>query len=161
MDMDQLESFARNYSQAPWRKQLQLIALFLLLLVLIALVAGIYLSISARATAVGRDIQAMQTEIEDLNLENEDLQSQLAEILSSSQMESRAKVLGFEPVPPEQIVYLKVPGYSDRRAVILAPSNERNVVNAVSVPPEYTESLVDWLYRETKDWIVRFIEEMP
>lgn len=159
--MEQFENLARNYSQAPWRKQLQVIALFLLLVVLTAMIAVVYLNISARATAVGRDIQVMQTDIENLNRENEDLQSQLAKIRSSSQMEARARTLGFIEIPPDQIVYLDVPGYFERKPVLLAPSQERTVVGAVYVPPEYTESLFDWLYRVAREWYEKMSEELP
>jgi len=159
--MDQLENFARTYAQAPWRKQLQVVALFLLALVLIALVAGIYLSISARATAVGRDIQAMQAQITEFNRDNEDLQSQLAVIFSSSQMEARARTLGFENVPPDQIVYLYVPGYVERQPIVLAPSTERSVVGAFSIPPEYTESVFEWLARQARDWYSSIVEANP
>lgn len=159
--MDQLENIARTYSQAPWRKQLQIIALFLLGLVIIALIAGIYLSISARATAVGRDIQRMQDEITELDRVNEDLQSELARILSSSHMEARARTLGFIETPADQIVYLKVPEYVERQAIILAPSADRNVIRAISMPPEYTESLFEWLYRQARDWIASISEEKP
>jgi len=159
--MDQLENIARSYFQAPWRKQLQIIALFLLGLVIIALVAGVYLSISARATAVGRDIQKMQREISNLDKVNESLQSDLAKILSSSHMEARARTLGFIETPPDQIVYLKVPGYVERQSVILAPSSDRNVVRAISMPPEYTESLFEWVYRQARDWIASISEEKP
>ncbi len=159
--MDQLENIARTYSQAPWRKQLQIIALFLLGLVIIALIAGIYLSVSARATAVGRDIQKMQGEISELDRMNEDLQSELAKILSSSHMEARARTLGFVETPPDQIVYLKVPEYMERQSIILAPSSERSVVRAISMPPEYTESLFEWLFRQARDWIASISEEKP
>jgi cell division protein FtsB len=159
--MDQLENITRAYSQAPWRKQWQIIGLVSLVLVLIAMIAGVYLSISAQATAVGRDIQSMQSTTIAVDRENEDLQSQLALILSSSQMEERARSLGFVPVPPEQIVYLNVPGYEERHAVILAPSNERNVVGARYMPPEYTESIFEWLIVRARQWYYAMIEVQP
>jgi cell division protein FtsL len=159
--MNQIETIARTYTQAPWRKQLQLIVLFSLGVVSVAIVAGIYLNISARSTAVGRDIQQMQAEIANYNRENEDLQSHLARILSSSQMEARAHDLNFESVPPDQIVYLVVPGYSERQPIVLAPSTERSVIRAVSMPPEYTESIFAWLVRNTRDWYLTVIEEKP
>ena len=45
------------YKQAPWRIQIQWIGLFLLGLVLVASIIGLYLSISAQAAASGRSIQ--------------------------------------------------------------------------------------------------------
>jgi cell division protein FtsL len=159
--MEQIENIARTYTQAPWRKQLQFIILFSLGVVLVAIVAGVYLNISARSTAVGRDIQEMQVEIANYNRENEDLQSQLARILSANQMESRAQDLNFESVPSDQIVYLVVPDYSEREPIVLAPSTVRSAVRAVSMPPEYTESIFTWLARNARDWYLTVIEEMP
>jgi hypothetical protein len=157
--MDQFENLARTYTQAPWRKQVQWVALIALGGVLVALVAGIYLSISARATAVGRDIQAMQATNTAYNRENEDLRSQYARALSSTQMEARARSLGFEPVSPDQIVYLNIPGYIERNSIVLAPSDQRSVVRAVAMPPEYTESIIEWLIRNFRVWYQSLIME--
>ncbi len=46
--MERVYGLTQAYSQAPWRKQLQLIGIFLVVLVFFALVAGIYLSVTAR-----------------------------------------------------------------------------------------------------------------
>ena len=146
--MNRLEDFAQAYSQAPWRKQLQIIGLFSLILVFIALIAGIYLNVSARAATVGRDIQSKQDAIELLDLEIEDLQSQLAMILSWPAMDARARAMGFQPVGPEDVLYLPVPGYVERQPAVLAPYTERPIVDAPVLPPEYTESLFEWLNRQ-------------
>ena len=148
--MNHLESFAQTYAQAPWRRQLQIIGLFSLVLVSIALVAGIYLNVSAKAAAVGRDIQAKQTEIETLDREIEDLQSQLATVLSSTEMEARALKMGFAPIPEEQTVYLMIPGYAARQPVVLAPNSQRTLVSAQVLPEQYTESLFDWARRRLR-----------
>ena len=159
--MDQLENITKAYSQAPWRRQWQIIGLVSLVLVLIAMIAGIYLNISAQATAVGRDIQSMQATTIAVDRENEDLQSRLALILSSTEMEARAVSLGFMPIPPDQILYLNVPGYEERQPVVLAPSNERNVIGARYMPPEYTESIFEWLAVRVRQWYSSMIEVQP
>lgn len=148
--MNHLETIAQTYSQAPWRRQLQLIGLFSLILVTIALVAGIYLNVSAKAGAVGRDIQSKQREIEILDREIEDLQSQLAIVLSYSEMEARALKLGFATVPAEQTVYLNIPGYTTRPMVTLAPNTQRILPSAPVLPTQYTESLFDWARRNMR-----------
>jgi cell division protein FtsL len=148
--MNHLETLAQTYAQAPWRRQLQLIGLFSLVLVSIALVAGIYLNVSAKAAAVGREIQSMQTQIETLDREIEDLRSQLATVLSSTEMEARALRLGFAPLSPEQTIYLKIPGYTDRQPVVLAPNSQRTLVSAIVLPEQYTESLFDWARRRLR-----------
>lgn len=149
--MNHLENLAQTYAQAPWRRQLQFIGLFLLLLVSIALVAGIYLNVSAKTAAVGREIQSMQDQIEDLDREIEDLQSQLATVLSSSEMEARALKMGFAPLAADQTVYLKIPGYAARQPAVLAPNTQRTLVSAPVLPAQYTESLLDWARRQLEN----------
>lgn len=159
--MDRLEDFAQTYSQAPWRRQLQIIGLFSLVLVFIGLIAGIYLNVSARAATVGREIQSMQDDIEVLNLEIEDMQSQLASILSAAEMEARARALGYEPVQPDQVLYLTVSGYIDRQPAVLAPYSERAVVSAPVLPLEYTESVFEWLKKQAVGYSVFITEVQP
>ena len=146
--MQRLENITQAYSQAPWRKQLQFIGLFLLGLVFIGLVAGIYLDVSARAAANGREIQAIQAEIETLDRNIEDLRSQLAFIKSSGEMEKRSRDLGFEPIRAEEIVYLQVSGYTGHQAAVLAPYSDRELSSVYQMPPEYTETLFEWLMRQ-------------
>jgi cell division protein FtsL len=146
--MERVVGLTQAYSQAPWRKQLQLIGIFLVVLVFFALVAGIYLSVTARATTVGREIQGMQDEIDQLEQQNADLQSQLAFLTSSSVMARRAQDMGFTLVSMDDPVYIKVSGYQDRQPVTLAPVPAPIVSAAPMVPPEYTESLFQWLSRQ-------------
>ena len=97
--------------------------------------------------------------IEDISREVEDLQSQLARILSSSRMEARARSIGFEPVSPDQIVYLKIPGYVERKSLVLAASEQKQVVGAIAMPPEYTESIFEWLSRKFQSMYQRLLAE--
>ncbi|MDI6695435.1 MAG: hypothetical protein QME21_10340 [Anaerolineales bacterium] len=159
--MEQLEYLAKSYTQAPWRRQLQLIGLFSLFLVLAALVAGIYLNVSAKTAIIGRDIQAKQRMLESLDRDIEDRTARLASILSVAEMEARARKLGFEQVQPEQIVYLKLPGYIERSSVILAPYAQKTVVSAPMIPAEYTESLFTWLRRQASFTMLRLSEAKP
>jgi len=145
--MDRIENLTQSYTQAPWRKQLRIIGLFFVGLVLIALVAGIYLTVSARAAVVGRDIQRLQEDLEEVEMQIEDLKSGLAVVGSISMLKERATAQGFVPVTVEQIVYLSIPGYAARQPVILATSSERHVVSAQVMPAKYTESLIEWLKR--------------
>lgn len=145
--MDRLETLAQTYTQAPWRRQLQIIGLFSLFLTLIGLVAGIYLSVSAKAAVAGRDIQEKQAKIEAIDRDIEDSASRLATILSADEMEARALKMGFRPIEPDQVVYMKIPGYTERDSLLLAPDSPPQVVGAPVTPPEYTESIFTWMRR--------------
>jgi cell division protein FtsL len=150
--MNQIENITQAYSQAPWRKQLQFIGLFSLFLVFIALVAGIYLNVSARTAKVGRDIQYMKKQIETLDREIEDKQSQLAYLLSDREMGKRAQRLGYEPLGMNEAKFLPVPGHIGRKPAILAPYLHNDLIGAPIIPKEYIEPLFDWLKKQS-GWI--------
>ena len=142
-----ITELAQTYKQAPWRKQMQFIGLFVLVLVIIALFAGMYLSISARTTAAGRDIQDLERQISELDQEIEDLQAKLAHLTSAGEMSRRAREKGFKPLPADQVVYLPVQGYIERQPAVLASYTRHPLVSAAAIPPQYTESLFEWLAR--------------
>ena len=142
--MDGVVRIRQAYSQAPWRKQLQVALLFLVGLILVAVVGGVYLNVTARAVTMGTDVQIMQSSIEQLKRSNEDLQTQLAYLTSASTMEARAEKMGFTQVQPDQIIYIKVPGYQGRQPAVLAPPAGPAVASAMVLSPEYSQSLLDW-----------------
>lgn len=143
--MDRVRTLTQAYTQAPWRTQMQILALALLILVGVAVVAGVYLNITQRTATIGRDIQGMQYEIEELQLSNADLETRLAYLTSGTQMHVRALELGFQPIERDQIEYLVVPGYAEKRAAVIAPPPEPVETYAASLPFSYTESLLDWV----------------
>lgn len=145
--MPDIAGLAQTYQQAPWRKQMQFIGLFALILVIIALIAGMYLSISARTTAAGREIQDLEKQISELEQEIEDLQAKLAFLTSAGEMSRRAREKGFKPLPADQVVYLPVQGYIERQPAVLASYTRQPLASAAAIPPQYTESLFNWLAR--------------
>jgi len=152
--MENVKQFTHAYSQVPWRRQLQMIIWFLLVLVTIALVAGVYLNITARAVTSGSNIQRMEQDIETIQRTNADLESALADLRSIDSMEKRAKNMGFEVPDPGRVLYFEVPGYIGRQEAILAPTRIQAVAPAVVLPKVYTESLVDWF----KDNVISAID---
>lgn len=160
--MDNIQHLTHAYSQAPWRKQMYMIGVILLLLVCAAIVAGIYLNVTARAAAVGREIQEMQVRvygyhnltgdtsldyvpIEELDQQIANLTSQLAYLTSYSVMQERVKDLNLTTISTENIQYLEVPGYIDRQTTSLAPPPVPVVVNASLIDPHFKELLFDWV----------------
>ena len=133
------------YKNAPWRMQLQLIGVFSLVVVLVALIAGVYLNVTARAATIGREIQVMEEDILELQRDNADLENQLGLLTSIRTMERRAEDLGFQPINPAEVLYITVPGYAGRQAASLAPPPGPVMASDSSLPPEYTQTLFDWL----------------
>ncbi len=139
------KEFIQAYKEAPWRRQMQMIGFVAIGVVALALVAGIYLNITARSATAGRLVQQFQSQRSDLEQRIEDLQTQLAFILSVEQMQKRASDLGFEQVSPAAILYLSVPEYQGRpTGVELAPRAGSEFGAVAPLPAAYTDSLFDW-----------------
>jgi hypothetical protein len=139
------------YKQAPWRVQLQWIGLFLLGLVLVAAVAGLYLNISAQAATAGRNIQFLESNIDDINNEIAELTTELARVTVTRNMKQRAEELGFKLIDPKQAVYLEIPGYNPHADLVLAPPRVNIIPQSPVVQSSYKISLWDWFVE--KIWV--------
>jgi cell division protein FtsL len=142
--MDTTNHFNHAYSQAPWRIQRQWVSVFLLIVLGFGMIATLYLMVTSQAAIVGREIQDLRLEIIQIEHANADLQTEFARLTSKDEVERRAYSLGFRPVKPEEIEYIYVPGYVAPKGAMLAAAPELQP-SAPSIPPEYTQSLLDWL----------------
>jgi hypothetical protein len=158
--MHNVQKITQAYSQAPWRKQVQWIGAFLLVLVFVWLIAALYLDVTARAATIGREIQEMQLgrietvsqepdqnklrSIEELKRRNADLQAQLAYLLSEDTMRKRAETLGFEPIEPGVALFLEVPGYVPPQTATMAPPPGPTVPGVGAQTVIVKSSLLDW-----------------
>lgn len=148
--MENVTQIVQKVRQANWRVQRQWIGLFLLGLVAVSMVAGIYLNITVRATLVGRKIQSLQSTLITDRQKNNDLETQLAGLTSVTSMEKRAEDMGFQPANLEDITYVVVPGYVPKTAVNMSQpgtAGQGQLQKSVLLP-EYTESLFDWVARK-------------
>jgi len=145
--MNNVTQIVQKVRQAPWRVQRQWIGLFLLALVLMAMVAGIYLNVTVRATLAGRETIALRASITTNQRVNADLETQLAGLISIEAMRRRAETMDFQPANPDDITYVAVPGYLSQSAVDLSTPG----INPPVVPiilPEYTESWFDYFINQ-------------
>lgn len=145
--MNNVTQIVQTVRQAHWRVQRQWIGLFLLGLVLVAMVAGIYLNITVRATLAGREIQMLQSDITNNQQANSDQETQLASLSSVDSMQKRAEAMDFQPADPADIIYIIVPGYTPNTAVNMS-SPVTNQSQEILILPEYSESLFDWFSRK-------------
>jgi cell division protein FtsB len=137
------------YRQAPWRVQRQWIGAFLLAVIGVAMVAALYLDVTARAAVAGREIQEMRKEITTIQRENADLETQLADLTSTAVMEKRAIELGYRPVQPGELDYVAVPDFVLPEPAILLAADDA-VPNVQNQPTEYTQSLLEWFEDRVK-----------
>src|SRR5512138_2587946 len=131
------------YRQAPWRVQRQWVGVFLLIVIGSAMIAALYLDVTARAAVAGREIQGLRLEITAIQRENADLETQLANLTSTVAMQERATALGYRPVKPGELDYVSVPGFAKPEPDVLLAA-EDITPHMESQPVEYTQSLLEW-----------------
>jgi hypothetical protein len=144
MNIQNVNHLVHAYKIAPWRVQRQWIGSALLMVVALAMVATLYLDVTSQAAIAGREIQDLTASITISQQVSGDLQTQLASLTSASIMEQRALELGFRPMKSDEAEYLVVPGYFALEPDILS-SAPLLQLSALTVPPEYNESLLDWV----------------
>jgi cell division protein FtsL len=137
------------YKQAPWRIQRQWIGAFLLIVIGGAMIAALYLDVTARAAVAGREIQELRSEIMTIQRENADLETQLADLTSTAIMRERALALGYRPVKPGELDYVAVPGFFKPEPDILLAA-EDTTPRVETQPAEYTQSLLEWLEEQIR-----------
>ncbi len=137
------------YKQAPWRVQRQWIGAFLLVVIGAAMVAALYLDVTARAAVSGREIQELRVDITTVQRENADLETQLADLTSTAAMEQRASALGYRPVKPGELDYVAVPGFAKPEPEILQAAAD-TTPTVETQPAEYTQSLLEWFDERIK-----------
>jgi hypothetical protein len=137
------------YRQAPWRVQRQWVGVFLLFVIGAAMIATLYLDVTARAAIAGREIQETRFEITTIQRSNADLETQLARLTSTEAMERRAVALGYRPVQPGELDYVAVPGFVAPEPIILKEA-EDVTVPAQTLPAEYSQSLIEWFDQQIR-----------
>jgi hypothetical protein len=137
------------YRQAPWRVQRQWIGAFLLVVIGAAMVAALYLDVTARTALAGREIQELRVQIATIQRENADLETQLADLTSTAVMQRRAVELGYRPVQPGELDYVAVPGFAKPEPDILLAA-EDTAPNVQTLPAEYTQSLLEWFNEQIR-----------
>jgi cell division protein FtsB len=155
------QSLTQAHQQAPWRLQLQRIGLFLLGLVIVALVAGVYLNITAQTVSAGVEVQNLEWEKEKLQRRISNLRSDIGFLTSASVMEKRASELGYQPISPESTVFMVVSGYPGRQTVVMAPPPSPAAAEPPVLKPIYTQSLWEWLFQGMLDVSVSTREVLP
>jgi len=137
------------YRQAPWRVQRQWVGVFLLFVIGAAMIAALYLDVTARAAIAGREIQETRFEITTIQRSNADLETQLAKLTSTEEMQRRAVALGYRPVQPGELDYVAVPGFVAPEPAILMAAEDVTVPDQ-TLPSEYSQSLIEWFDQRIK-----------
>lgn len=147
--MNRTKTIFQAYPQAPWRSQVNILAVILLLVTAIAVVGMFLLNVTSRASTIGREIQEVQVTISALEIENAAKQSDLAYLTSYEVMLKRAERLGYELSSIETIDYIVDENYTGRESPKLAEGSRPMFTTIMNeIPEEYTESIFTWLGRK-------------
>ena len=145
----QVAQIVHAHKQAPWRVKRQWIGAFLLAVIGLAMVAALYLDVTARSAVTGREIQELRLQITAVQQTNADLETRLADMTSTTAMEDRAKALGYRPVKPGELDYIAVTGFYVPEPEILLLADDIPIYDQTT-PSEYTESLVEWFDKRVR-----------
>jgi uncharacterized protein (DUF3084 family) len=135
--------FQHTLDRSRWRPQRQALALGVLSLFVAIIIGALYLSQSSSSSAVGRQLEILISQRDDLEQANEQLRAEIASLQSMPRLEQRAQELGFVPADVSDIEYLVVDGYNPNRETSIVPMQAKT--NPV---PTYDESFTGWLQQQ-------------
>ena len=139
------ESLIQAYSNSPRRQKLQIIGSIFMAIAIVAVMLILYLVMSARVVAMGRQLQQAKDDIDQLVYLSVNYRNEIANLSRFEEMESRAEELGFRAPYPGEIFYVPVSGY-DLHSQTQVESNSDTKSALINVNLiEYHESLIDWI----------------
>jgi cell division protein FtsL len=130
-------------NRARWRPQRQALALATLGLFVAIIMGALYLSQSASTSALGRQLEELIAQRDDLEQQNEQLRAEIASLQSMPRLEGRAEELGFVTAAESDIEYLVVDGYNPNRTEAVVPLQPRQEPAAT-----YDESFIGWVQQQ-------------
>jgi hypothetical protein len=139
------QKLVNAYKQAPWRKHIQRLGIYLVILVGLALVAGFYLYVTENAAAAGVAIQDLEWEKGRIDREIATMHTNIAYLTSNKIMKQRALELGFKSSTPSDAVYVPVAGYRKKGLTDLPSSTAAIGMPNNILQPMYTQSLWDMI----------------
>lgn len=126
-----------------WRPQRQVIALATLGLFVAIIIGALYLSQSASSAALGRELEILIAERNNLEQQNEQLRADISSLRGAGRLLQRAGELGFVSPSSSQIEYLVVNGYNPNRSITVAP-----IVEEEAALPAYEEPFLGWVQQQ-------------
>ena len=139
------------YRLAPWRKQLKSIINILLVLVLGACIASVYLNYSAQMTDMKLQIQILHDQRNELTRTIADYVTREGILTSYALMEKKATQAGYIKIDfdDEDIyTYLPIPGYIPDIDILSERSVQLPPLPVSPLKPEYTESLQQYIFQK-------------
>jgi cell division protein FtsL len=130
-----------------WRSMIQSTGSALLWLLILLVLGGLYLSVSAKAASAGRTYLTLEEQVEDAERKHSDLVAQLADVTSPQRMMELAQSMGFRPATRRDVRYV-LTDETPRTMDFQAPPPKASLnTRLLAVSPAYTETLVEAIHR--------------
>jgi hypothetical protein len=129
------------FRQAPWRLQIRATSRTALWIVGLLVLGGLYLAVNAKVARAGRELLVLERQQEVLARANAELNATYAQLTAPDQMLARAAYLGFRPVQPEEVEYIRVEGAPTTPTFIAPRPPRSDSVRLGMLSPSYTETL--------------------
>lgn len=100
-----------NRKSLLWLTEAQAALSWGIILILVALLGAIYLYQTSQIAGVGRHVQLLQNELDEVKRVNSDLERNIAEAQSLENLQAEARRLGFVRTDPADVEYLVVTDY--------------------------------------------------
>jgi hypothetical protein len=143
--MTMAKQFVQAYKQTPRRKQIQRLGLYVLPVITLGTIFALYLIFSAQAATAGLEIHAYLDAKEELQRTIANENTQLAWLLSNTNMIKRAEELGFSQISSSNIFYMVLPSYPGRTVHLTSPAPDGNSEGDIVLNSAYQQSLGDFL----------------
>jgi cell division protein FtsL len=137
----------QNEEQALWRSVIRSTGTTLLWVLILLVLGGMYLAVSAKTASAGRAYLDLEEKVEQADLRNSDLVVTLAELTSPQRMMELSSALGFRPATLEDVDFVLTEEVVVNEA-FTAPQPDSSLWDKTTVlSPAYTETLVDFIKR--------------
>ncbi|MBL8155022.1 MAG: hypothetical protein JNM70_12635 [Anaerolineae bacterium] len=141
-----------------WRFQRQAVAVIGLSVFIAIIIGALYLAQASSVATLGRQLEELITQRNQLQQTNEQLRSEISQLRSVPRLLARAQEMGFRLAEETEIEYLYVLGYN--------PNREQTEPGAAAVTssapplttsaPVYDESFIGWLQQQWDSLVQQF-----
>jgi len=133
-----------------WLTEAQVVIGWIVILLVVALVGAIYLNQASRIASVGRRVQLLQNQLDNLKRENATVSRQIAEAQSLERLRQEAIRLGFVPSRPEDLEYIIVPDYPADAADSALSSTDAESNESLEAESSNPESMAEAIWLRLK-----------
>ena len=150
------ESLVQAYTNSPRRQKLQTIGSIFMVIVISAVMLILYLVVSARVVAMGRQVQVAKDEIDQLVYISVNYRNQIAELSRFEVMEVRATEMGYRAPYPGEVFYVPVLGYREdlETSLVVNQDTKPAVIDVNRL--EYHQGLIGWMGERIRNFLRPF-----